>query len=435
MGKNIERVAARLSHYINENNLADTYQSAYRQHHGTETALICVNNDILTALDNGKLTALILLDLSAAFDTVDHSVLLSRLQYYLGIHDCAYNWFQSYISNRPQKVCIGKEVSNVITLSYGVPQGSVLGPQLFTFYTLPIRDIILKYNLSYHVYADDTQLYISFNSTQNCAANCLKSLETCIQDISDWMKNNILKMNEEKTEFIIFGSPQQLQKITIPFIKIGNNEIPPVSQVRNLGVIFDSSMSFKPHISSIVRSSSFHLRNISRLRNYLNYSATEQLLHAMVTSRLDNGNALLYGLPKKTLAPLQKIQNTAARILTFSRKSCHITPLLKDLHWLPVSHRIIFKLMLIVYKSLNNCSPTYISDLISKYSPSRNLRSGNLSLLIECKVNRGWGERSFAFAAPHTWNSLPLDIRQASTLNIFKKKLKSFLMNSAFNNS
>ena len=235
-------------------------------------------------------------------------------------------------------------------------------------------------------------------------------------------------------EFILFGSPHHLSKISIPFIKIGNSQVVPVSKARSLGVIFDSSMTLKPHVSNIVRSSSFHLRNIGRLRKYLNFSATEQLIHAMVTSRLDNTNALLYGLPKKTLNPLQKLQNTAARILTLSKTSCHITPVLKDLHWLPVTCRIIFKLMLLVYKSLNFCSPTYIVDLLTKYNPVRNLRSSNLSLLKESKANRVWGERSFVVAAPRIWNKLPQDIRQAPSINIFKNKLKTYLMTNAYDN-
>ena len=126
-------------------------------------------------------------------------------------------------------------------------------------------------------------------------------------------------------------------------------------------------MTLKPHISNIVRVSSFHIRNISRIRKYLNQSAAEQIIHAFVTSRLDNGNALFYGLPQNQISRLQHIQNTAARVVTLSRKSCHMTPILKELHWLPVSQRIVFKLMLIVHKSVNNIAPIYISELLKVY--------------------------------------------------------------------
>ena len=288
---------------------------ASKPFHGTETALLRVNNDILSAIDDGKITALVLLDLSAAFDTVDHKILLSRLQYHLGIHDIALDWCKSYLLNRPQHVCIGNVISKPVILDYSVPQGSVLGPQWFTVYTSPVRDIILKYNLNYHVYADDTQLYITFKSSQEPAESCITTLEKCIQEIRSWMRQNFLKLNDEKTEFLLFGSRQQLSKVSLPFITIGDSQITPSSQARNLGVIFDSTMTLKPHISNIVRVSSFHIRNISRIRKYLNQSAAEQIIHAFVISRLDNGNALFYGLPQNQISRLQHIQDTAALLV------------------------------------------------------------------------------------------------------------------------
>ena len=139
-----------------------------------------------------------------------------------------------------------------------------------------------------------------------------------------------------------FGSRLQLSKVSLQFITIGDSQITPSSQARNLGVIFDSTMTLKPHISNIVRVSSFHIRNIGRIRK----SAAEQI-YAFVTSRLDNRSALLYGLPQNQISGLQltaHVQNTAARVVTLSRKSCHITPILKELHWLPVSQKIVFKL-------------------------------------------------------------------------------------------
>ena len=145
----------------------------------------------------------------------------------------------------------------------------MLGPQWFTVYTSPVRDIILKYNLNYHVYADDTQLYITFKSSQEPADSCITTLGKCIQVIRSWMRRNFLKLNDEKTEFLLFGSRQQLSKVFLSFITIGDSQIIPPSQGRNMGVIFDSTMTLKPHISNIVRVSSFHIRNISRIRKYL----------------------------------------------------------------------------------------------------------------------------------------------------------------------
>ena len=198
--KTIERVVSSWnSDHVCANNLWDTFQSAYKLFHGTETALLCVNNDILSAMDDGTITALVLLDLCTAFDTDDHKILLSRLQYYFGIHDIALDWCtcKSYLLNRLQHVCIGNAISKPVILDYSVPQGSVLGPQWFTVYTFLVRDVILKYNLNYHVYADDTQLYITFKSSQEPANSCITTLDKCIKE----MRQNFLKMNDEKTEF------------------------------------------------------------------------------------------------------------------------------------------------------------------------------------------------------------------------------------------
>ena len=249
-------------------------------------------------MDEGNVTALILLDLSAAFDTVDHNILLGRLRDFIGLRGNALKWCQSYLTNRPEYVRIGNSSSTPVFHDYAVPQGSVLGPQWFTVYTYPVHKIILKYELRYHVYADDTQLYMSFKPTQECANQSIKNIESCICEIRRWMKENFLKLNDNKTKFVLFGSRQQLSKVHVPHITIGDSDISLAASARNLGVIFDSSMSLKNHVSNVVRSASFHIRNIGRIRKYLDPHATEQIVHSFVTSRLDMGNSLLSAFHK-----------------------------------------------------------------------------------------------------------------------------------------
>jgi hypothetical protein len=165
----------------------------------------------------------------------------------------------------------------------------------------------------------------------------------------------------------------------------------------------------------------------------LSEETTEVLLHAFVSSKLDNGNALLHGLPKNLLNKLQLVQNTAARIVTLTRKHDHITPTLNRLHWLPVEQPIIFKLLLLVYKGLNGLAPSYISELLHYRTYKRSLRSSNQGLLdVPYSKLKTYGDRSFSVAAPKLWNILPTDIKQAKNVNIFKNKLKTHLFYQAY---
>ena len=383
-------------------------------------------------MDEGHVSALILLDSSAAFDTVDHTILLKRLRDIIGLQGNALKWCQSYLQNRPQHVRIGNSTSDPVVHDFSVPQGSVLGPLWFTVYTYPVHSIILKHKLNYHVYADDTQLYFSFKPSKHFADESISRIETCVGEIRVWMQDNFLKLNDNKTEFMIIGSRQQLSKVTIPHINIGDSEVTAVTKARNLGVIFDSSMTLNSHISSIARSTTFHIRNIGKVRKYLTQKATEQIVHSVVVSRLDMCNSLLYGLPNTQIERLQRIQNYAARVITLNKKSCHITPILKELHWLPVSSRVKYKLLLFVYKSLTNNAPAYIDDLLKPYNPPRKLRSYNSSLLIEPISNHSWGDRSFSHAAPRLWNKLPALVKSSVSLTQFKKNLKTHLFNQVF---
>ena len=170
-------------------------------------------------------------------------------------------------------------------------------------------------------------------------------------------------------------------------------------------------MTMLPHITSICKSASYHLRNISRIRKFLSMKTTEILVHAFVSSKLDHCNSLLYNVPKY-IKKLQSVQNAAARLITCSRKYDHITPILKELHWLPVSEPIKFKILLLTFKALHQQSPTYIQDLLTCYQPSRSLRSSSSLHLNPINFNlKSYGSRAFAVSAPELWNSLPVFIR------------------------
>jgi hypothetical protein len=414
------------------NKLDAKFQSAYRINHSTESALLRVQSDILSAIDNNKICILVLLDLSAAFDTVDHKYLIDRLRNNFGLSGTVIKWFSSYLSERSQSVFINGVSSIAKDLKCGVPQGSVLGPWAFTCYTSPLEQIISKFKVNHHLYADDTQLYSFCSMSELMPA--LSTMEKCIQEIYNWMCINHLKMNEEKTEFVILGSKHNLSKLTNVKLNIGGHTVHPSESARNIGVIFNSTMSMEHHVISLCKSANFHLRNISKIRHLLDEKTTEQLVHSFISNKLDYCNALLYGISDHLLDKIQKIQNNAARIVKKLRKYDHITDVLRTLHWLPIKQRIIFKLLLTTYKAYHNGSPAYLNELLSLKDNTKLTRSSEKELFYVPRTRlKTYGDRAYVNVAPRLWNNLPSHITQSSSVPEFKINLKSHLFSLAYN--
>ena len=440
ISKVIEKViSGRLNEDLINNSLFDPLQSAYRDKHSTETALIKVQNDILSALDAGSSAILLMLDLSAAFDTIDHDILLSRLCNVYGITGDALDWFRSYLSGRIQRVVIEDSVSVDQGLAFGVPQGSVLGPRIYCMYTKPVSDIIQRHGLSHHSYADDTQLYMTMDHSNNDWRDGLARIELCVSEIREWMKQNMLKLNDDKTELIVFTSKYKQDLYNDLSITIGDTVVDCNSQVRDLGVIFDRVLSLRQHVSYTSRACRFHLRNISRIRKYIPQDISIVLIKSLVMSRLDYSNGLLYGLPKCTVSGLQAVQNSAARIVTQERLRDHdsMSRALMELHWLPVDKRIEYKLLLYTYKALHGLAPGYLCKLVVPYEPRRVLRSAESNLLTVPPGKPGkYGSRSFVRASANLWNSLRGEgadwLKNSPTVESFKVNLKTYLFCERF---
>ncbi len=423
-------VASQFVDYCDINGLKELLQSAYSQFHSTETALTRVHNDIVMAMDSQKVVILTLLDLSAAFDTVDHCILLERLERRFGVKGTVLDWFRSYLSDRTQSIALpGGTRSEPQKLTCGVPQGSVLGPILFCVYTTPLGDILRAHDVSYHLYADDSQLYLAFepnfDETQIDAIDCM---EKSISDVRNWMLHNKLMINDGKTVFMTIGNAPHLKKLNFDSITVGTDVIPVSDCAGNLGVTFDSGMTMQPHINKVCKSGFYHLRNISRIRKCLTKPACVTLVHAFISSRLDYCNSLLDGIPECHLNKLQVLQNSAARVVTFTRKFDHITPVLYNLHWLPVKERIKFKILLLTYKALNGKAPKYITQMLS-FKDTRQTRYMQSAPLYVPQVKRTtFGGRSFSYRAPSLWNSLPVSIEVPPVLKLLKLNSKPIFL-------
>ena len=261
-------------------------------------------------------------------------------------------------------------------------------------------------------------------------------MEDCIKDIRNWLIEGRLLLSDDKTEFLVIGTRQQLNKLSPSVLHVGDHTIDPSVNVRNLGSIFDNSISMDSHINQVCKTAFYHIHSIRRISIYLSQESLKTLVHAFVTSRLDYCNSLLYGLPKYQISKLQRVQNAAARLITSTKKYDHITPALYNLHWLPVFYRIYFRILILTFKAIYNMSPSYISNLVSIKSCSVYSPRSNSSLFLDRLKGRmlfTLGARSFYAAALTLWNSLPANIREITSLSIFKKKLKTYLFNLAYN--
>ena len=358
---------------------------------------------------------------------IDHLTLLSRLHTSFGVTGAALKFIESYLSNRSQCVHAGQASSSHTLCDTGVPQGSVLGPLLFSLYTSPIGNIASSFNISLQQYADDTQLF--FAATSLSFQTSLREFELCLDTLHSWFCHNGLALNSDKSEAIIFGTWQKLRSYpSPPGISISGSKVQLSNNIKTLGVTLDNHLTLSKHISDVCRSAFYHTRALRHIRRSLN---TDDMARAvavsLIQSRLDYANSLLHGTSQTNLNKLQRVQNSLARIVLRLHPRHPSQDLLSGLHWLPIEHRITFKLATITYKALSTNQPSHLSSLLHPYLPTRTLRSADQHYLAIPRCSTEFGKRAFSYAAPSIWDRIPLEIRSSPSIDSFKRKLKSHL--------
>lgn len=351
-------------------------------------------------------------------------------RYPFGVSGPALNWIASYTIGRKQAVRVGQQQSVEFELDHGVPQGSVLGPLLFTLYVSSVAHVIGSFGVDHAQYADDTQLYIALKDD-----NTQSTLTGCISAVHHWLELNGLAMNPDKTEAIVIGTEAR-QRIGPPIdeIDIGAVTVQTARSVKSLGVTIDDTLSFNKHVDNVCKSSYFHLRALRHIRRFISDETAKSIACATVAGRLDYCNSLLVGVSVENIHKLQRVQNSLARIVVGTKRCQHITPVLRQLHWLPIKYRIQFKLALITFGVLTTQQPHYLFELIRLRNPVRQLRSSGLTLLHEDRTNIRFADRAFRHAAPSLWNSLPQSVVGDLSISIatFKSRLKTELFSRAF---
>ena len=357
--------------------------------------------------------------------TERNEILIRRLHTTFGCSGTVLDWFTSYLSFRTQSVLV-RHASTPSALKCGVPQGSVLGPLLFTLYTQSLSTVICQSGHSYHFFADDSQLHSS--STPSDFPVLVHSLKDCIEDVAEWMCDSMLKMNHDKTELIAIGTKPKISQVTLSLtpVSISGHNTPFSQSVRNLDVFIDETLSMDVHIKHLCCILFCQLRRLGKIRPFLSTDAANKLAVSFVLTRLDYCNSLLAGLPDNKLNKLQRIQNHAARIVLRKPRHVSATSLLRTLHWLPVKARIQYKIACLCFQCLShNTMPPYLSDLLYPYQPPRTLCSLDTSLLsVPRFCLETFGQRSFCFW-PHCLEFLTFISQKNSVFFNFQKEAKN----------
>ena len=406
-------VLVRFNNHCKENNLMPSHQLAYREHHSCETTLVRLTNDLLWSMEKQWVTALVAIDLSVAFNTVDHRVLLKVLQQNFGVNGKALNWIDTYLRPRGFKVNIGKEYSKYIPMDFSGPQGSILGPVLFSAYISTLR-LEVPGSIDLIGFADDHVLKKDFLASKgNEEDNTIYQLQNCCTKVKNWMDHNRLKMNSDKTEFILIGSKQQLQKCYTKQININSENIIMSETIKYLGAWIDSNLSFKKHITERCKNAMWNVHRLKHIRKFLDQETCHTLVCGLVLAHLDYANAILADRPNVEIAKMQRVQNIAAKLVMGANSYSSPTECRIKLHWLPVRAWIKYKILLLVYKCVQGTAPTYLQELININTYSRvGLCSSNDGCKLQIpRVNREtFANRSFKVVGPRWWNSLPIDI-------------------------
>ena len=421
--KLIERVVLkRLNTHMTCNGLHSDTQFGYKKYHSTETMMLGLVNEVLKGFDDNKCTIILFLDLSAAFDTIDIERLLSILTEEIGITGTAIKWIRSFLTGRLQKVRIENEYSESLEVVFGAPQGSVLGPKMFSLYVRSQPEVFNKCKFKSSSFADDSNGRKTFSlSFQYDVLN--NEVAKCLDEVTQWMNYQFLKINPDKTELLLLYPKSMESDVIIRGTIINDQQCIRYSEVvKNVGVWIDKHLDMKCHVNKVVSHCYKILKDIGRVRPVLSQTHTEMLVHSMISIRIDYCNSIFYNMGKSNLYKLQKVQNAAARLIVQKRRRESISNTLKQLHWLRIESRIIFKILLLVYKSIQGtCSNNLQLDF-----KSYNCRPEEFLMLKTGFCKTKYGKRTYDYVAPRLWNALPLHIRTEKLIK-FKKMVKTLL--------
>ena len=418
-------VHQQLNNYLNINKILPDEQSGFRRFFSTTTLLLQITSFIYDALNNNKVISLVLLDFSKAFDSINHDIMITNLKE-IGLSKIAINWFNSYLRKRKQRVIIDESYSDWLDVICGIPQGSILGPILFSIYTRKIPSIFN--NVQCFMFADDTQLLKSYNVDDSKTS--IDEINIDLNMLSLWCEKNHLKLNPKKCIHLIIGSERNLNKLNnnVDDLKINNIIIPRCKEARNLGLIFDEHFSWNSHINNLTKNCFSILKPLYRFKNQFNQNVKKLLINSLIISKFDYCDIIYMHLSENLQNKLQKLQNTCIKFIFNLKKYDHINDCYNKLNWLKLNKRREYHLGCFIFKIIDNKSPNYLYTLFNETSIIHSHNTRKRFFIPSIKTNNG--KKSFKYFGPYIWNNIPNEIKNAANLYSFKNKYLDYIKNN-----
>lgn len=418
--KIIEKLAdEQLQRHIDKNKIITENQSGYRKGHSCETSINMVIQKWKEAIDEDKTIICVFLDFSRAFETIDREILIEKL-HEIGIENNELNWYKTYLANRTQTTKVGNQISKIKSNNFGVPQGSVSGAKLFNLYINNIETVIEHSQIN--MFADDTMIYIISKDLKQAQTK----LNIDLKNIERWLSKMKLKINTEKTKYVIINNRQK-EKIKI---SMQDMEIEQVKTTKYLGIIIDEKLDFKENFDYVCKKMAKKVGFMGRISKKLDLETKITIYKTIIAPHLDYCSSILYLANENQITKLQKIQNKAMRIILKLNKYTNIKLMLDMLKWQSVRQRLTYNTLITIHKIDNDILPQYLKKNLIKVGQNSNYNTRNKNELRLPKYKKAKTQNNIFYNGIKKYNEISKEIKNEKRMNIFKKKLSKWILDN-----